>query len=107
MSIKKVVINFGSNFIKIEVSNMNKKKVILFMTTMYTGGIENALIELLNKLDYEKYDVTLFLENKKDTLSEEDLQMTLYILNESEKLEKELRDKFEDIPIQRPKWNQK
>ena len=44
---------------------MNKKKVILFMTTMYTGGIENALIELLNKLDYEKYDVTLFLENKK------------------------------------------
>ena len=35
---------------------MNKKKVILFMTTMYTGGIENALIELLNKLDYEKYD---------------------------------------------------
>ena len=50
---------------------------------------------------------SVFLENKKDTLSEEDLQMTLYILNESEKLEKELRDKFEDIPIQRPKWNQK
>lgn len=50
---------------------------------------------------------SVFLENKKDTLSEEDLQMILYILNESEKLEKELRDKFEDIPIQRPKWNQK
>lgn len=50
---------------------------------------------------------SVFLENKKDILSEEDLQMTLYILNESEKLEKELRDKFEDIPIQRPKWNQK
>lgn len=50
---------------------------------------------------------SVFLENTKDTLSEEDLQMTLYILNESEKLEKELRDKFEDIPIQRPKWNQK
>lgn len=50
---------------------------------------------------------SVFLENKKDTLSEEDLQMTLYILNESEKLEKELRGKFEDIPIQRPKWNQK
>ena len=47
---------------------MHKKKVILFMTTMYTGGIENALIELLNKLDYEKYDVTLFLENKKGEL---------------------------------------
>ena len=28
---------------------MHKKKVILFMTTMYTGGIENALIELLKK----------------------------------------------------------
>ena len=50
---------------------------------------------------------SVFLENKKDTLLEEDIQMTLYIINESEKLEKELRDKFEDIPIQRPKWNQK
>lgn len=50
---------------------------------------------------------SVFLENNKDTLSEEDIQMTLYIINESEKLEKELRDKFEDIPIQRPKWNQK
>ena len=50
---------------------------------------------------------SVFLENNKDTLLEEDIQMTLYIINESEKLEKELRDKFEDIPIQRPKWNQK
>lgn len=50
---------------------------------------------------------SVFLENNKDTLLEEDIQMILYIINESEKLEKELRDKFEDIPIQRPKWNQK
>ena len=50
---------------------------------------------------------SVFLENNKDTLLEEDIQMTLYIINESEKLEKELRDKFEDITIQRPKWNQK
>lgn len=50
---------------------------------------------------------SVFLENNKDTLLEEDIQMTLYIIDESEKLEKELRDKFEDIPIQRPKWNQK
>ena len=50
---------------------------------------------------------SVFLENNKDTLLEEDIQMTLYIINESEKLEKELRDKLEDIPIQRPKWNQK
>ena len=50
---------------------------------------------------------SVFLENNKDTLLEEDIQMTLYIINESEKLEKELRDKFEDIPIQRPKWNRK
>ena len=53
---------------------MNKKKVILFMTTMYTGGIENALIELLNKLDYEKYDVTLFLENKKGEVTEDEIE---------------------------------
>lgn len=50
---------------------------------------------------------SVFLENHKDTLSEEDIQMTLYIINESEKLENELRDNFKDIPIQRPKWNQK
>ena len=28
------------------------------------GGIEKALIELLNRLDYSKYDVTLLLEKK-------------------------------------------
>jgi glycosyltransferase involved in cell wall biosynthesis len=35
---------------------------------MYTGGIETSLIELLNKINYEKYDVTLFLEEKKGEL---------------------------------------
>ena len=66
---------------------------------------KEALIYLAICNQINMYSV--FLENNKDTLLEEDIQMTLYIINESEKLEKELRDKFEDIPIQRPKWNQK
>ena len=68
---------------------MHKKKVILFMTTMYTGGIENALIELLNKLDYEKYDVTLFLENKKGELLSK-INKNVKIYNYNKKNEEQL-----------------
>lgn len=47
---------------------MVKKKIAIFMTTMHTGGIENALIELLNKINYNKYDVTLIFENMEGEL---------------------------------------
>lgn len=45
-----------------------KKKIVFFMTTMHIGGIEKALIELLNNIDYERYDVTLFLEKDEGEL---------------------------------------
>lgn len=45
-----------------------KKKIIFLSSTLCIGGIEKALIELLNRLDYNKYDVTLFLENKEGEL---------------------------------------
>lgn len=38
-----------------------KKKVIFVTKALWIGGIETALVNLLNHLDYEKYDVTLML----------------------------------------------
>ncbi len=40
-----------------------KKKVIVCMTSMYLGGAERSLIGLLEAFDYEKYDVSLFLND--------------------------------------------
>ena len=42
-----------------------KKKLIFIANSLEIGGIENALINLLNKIDYSKYDVTLVLEKRK------------------------------------------
>ena len=38
-----------------------KKKLIFVTEALWIGGIETALINLLNKLDYDKYDVTLLV----------------------------------------------
>lgn len=43
---------------------MKKKKIIFLSYSLCIGGIEKALITLLNRLDYSKYDVTLLLEKK-------------------------------------------
>ena len=46
----------------------NKKKKIIFVSqALWIGGIETALVNLINKLDYNKYDVTcLITENYLD-----------------------------------------
>lgn len=41
-----------------------KKKLFFAAYNLDIGGIENALVNLLNVIDYSKYDVTLFLERK-------------------------------------------
>ena len=41
-----------------------KKKLLFTAYSLGLGGIEKALINLLNNLDYDKYDVTLILEKK-------------------------------------------
>ena len=91
----------SNNYRNYNQEDVSRIKFILLLREM------DVTIEEIKQIINDKKSIRDVLENKKDTLSEEDLQMTLYILNESEKLEKELRDKFEDIPIQRPKWNQK
>lgn len=38
-----------------------KKRIIITMTSMFVGGAETSLLGLLDNIDYEKYDVDLFL----------------------------------------------
>lgn len=40
------------------MKNDMKKKLIFISEALWIGGIETALVNLLNRLDYEKYDVT-------------------------------------------------
>lgn len=39
----------------------NKKKIIFVNQALWIGGIETALVNLINKLDYNKYDVTCLI----------------------------------------------
>lgn len=41
-----------------------KKKVLFCSYSLDIGGIETGLINLLNNMDYDKYDITLLLEKK-------------------------------------------
>lgn len=43
---------------------MEKKKLLFTAYNLGIGGIETALVNLLKRLDYNKYDVTLILEKK-------------------------------------------
>ncbi len=39
----------------------NKKKIIFVSQALWIGGIETALVNLINKLDFNKYDVTCLI----------------------------------------------
>ncbi len=39
----------------------NKKRIIFVSQALWIGGIETALVNLINKLDYNKYDVTCLI----------------------------------------------
>ena len=39
-----------------------KKKILFTCFSLRVGGITSALINLLNNIDYQKYDVTLLLQ---------------------------------------------
>ncbi|MBE6568740.1 MAG: glycosyltransferase [Ruminococcaceae bacterium] len=40
-----------------------KRKIAFVMGPLIVGGVEKAIIELLQHIDYSRYDVTLYLEN--------------------------------------------
>ncbi len=42
-----------------------KKDLLFTSVSMDIGGIEKALLNLVNRIDYDKYNVTIILENKK------------------------------------------
>ena len=42
----------------------NKKKIIFVSQALWIGGIETALVNLINRLDYDKYDVTCLITQK-------------------------------------------
>ena len=44
------------------------KKVLFASNNLNIGGMEKSLVSLLNAFDFDKYDVTLLLENKKGSL---------------------------------------
>lgn len=48
-----------------------KKKLLFTAHSLSLGGIEKALVNLLNTLDEEKYDITLVLERKEGIFLEE------------------------------------
>ena len=39
----------------------NKKRIIFVSQALWIGGIETALVNLINRLDYDKYDVTCLI----------------------------------------------
>jgi len=47
---------------KFEKEENNKKQILIGAVHMKVGGIEKTLINLLNKLDYDKYEVDLLLQ---------------------------------------------
>ena len=38
-----------------------KKKIIILMPSMFIGGAERSLLGLLETIDYDRFDVSLFL----------------------------------------------
>ena len=47
-----------------------KKKVIFISQALWIGGIETALVNLLNRFDYDKYDVTCMIVQKSLEMAE-------------------------------------
>lgn len=49
----------------LSLDKQKKKRLLFASVSMDIGGIEKALVNLVNKIDYSKYDVTVILEEKK------------------------------------------
>ena len=39
----------------------NKKRILFVMQSLYDGGAEKLLVDMLNNFDYSKYDIDLLL----------------------------------------------
>ena len=69
----------------INISNM--KKIIFVTEALWIGGIETALVNLLQRLDYKKYDVTvLILRNDKPMAERLPRECRLVVADRHEKV---------------------
>ena len=57
-----------SVIIILSLQKRNKKELLFADVNLEIGGIENAQINLLNNINYDKYNVTLILEEKRGAL---------------------------------------
>ena len=82
--VKRIFKNEKSTLIKEVTVDSNKKKLLMYIGGMENNGITTAALNLLNYLDYDKYDVTVMPYPTKD---EE-------CLNNIKKLHKKARIRF-------------
>ncbi len=49
--------------------NDMKKKIIFIHNALWIGGIETALVSILNRIDYDRYDVTCLITSDNQQMS--------------------------------------
>ena len=60
---------------------MKKKKLLLVIHHLTIGGIQKSLVSALNAIDYDKYDVTLYVRKNRTDLLEFINKKTEVIVN--------------------------
>lgn len=57
-----------------------KKKIAIFQYDLLVGGIQKSLVNLLNAIDYKKYDIDLYLFNKNIFFNNVNKNVNIYFL---------------------------
>lgn len=47
-----------------DISKTNKKRILLYGSVLLTNGVTSTLLDRLNRIDYDKYDVSLIVFNR-------------------------------------------
>lgn len=65
-----VVFQGKDNYQLLEAEQTGKKKILLFAGGFYADGVTSAALALLNSMDYQDYDVTLFVSTLKSEMQD-------------------------------------
>lgn len=60
-----VVFRGDTSNAKLVHSDNNKKKILINQGELFSNGVKTALVDLLDNIDYEKYDVTVYVSKAK------------------------------------------
>lgn len=60
-----IVFNNNQNYNIIDVYNKSKKKILFYAGSFKTNGVTTSILNLLDNLDYSKYDVSIILQSTK------------------------------------------